>query len=761
MFTKAQQTVFVLAAIAATSRVGGSVLGAQSASLQHVGAGNSATPRLYTPVPATLPRPEFWLPDEPISAMSISDGRLYIGGQFSQVGPFTGPFAVLDATTGAPVLQWPHVNGQVNAIISDHQGGWYVGGEFTRIGGQDRSYLAHVLSDGSVSPFHPLLGGQVNALALDQSTLYLAGAFQDIGGQVRYHAAALDSTSGALLPWAPLAHAFSDSSQRIQRILISGQTAFLAGYYNTSSAIPRRNLAAVDAISGALITDFNPDPNDSVFDLVLSGTTLYAGGNFTQIRSVPRSRLADLDVVTGAPGPLNFNIDGTVFALDMSGTTLYFGGAFTTVAGSSRGCGAALNTSALTLLSWNPRAVVPDNTSILINDIVVATGRVYVAGSFRSIGGQRQLAIGRVDPTSGDALPWTGDAAGPSATQAISLSLQGSVLACGGNFQTVGGERRDGTAAYNAVTGQLLPWHANVYGQNGEIQPGNVLQILAAGPTVWLGGIFSFVNGAPRHTVASVDAATGQTTNPFNASFFFAGDGTSALALRGNTLFVGGAFNTPVSGQHCLISLDTTTAAVVPGSTNANGAVTNLVLSSDGSSLYMAGQMSSVGTPGVPRNHLAAIDPTNGAVLPWDPNPDTFVSGMQFADGRVWVSGNFHSVGGDLHWAVASLDPITGSASAAFWPSLLYSSGFTAINSTALYGETLIAAGGFNTVNGLPQLYMTALNSYDGLLLNWSPPLTHAVNRVCVGDGILAATSVEFEYPGGELRPLLAVYDAH
>jgi hypothetical protein len=760
MITKAPQLGFVLKALLLACIAEGSAVAAQGP-LQHAGSSARAAPRLYTPVPSNLPRPEFWLPDEPIQAMTIADGRFYIGGNFSQIGPFTGPFAVVDSTAGTPLPAWPHFNVQVNVVIGDHHGGWYVGGQFTQIGAQSHNYLAHLLSDGSVAPWNPMVGGEVYALALDQSTLYVAGAFQDIGGHTRYHAAAFDATNGALLPWAPLAHAFSDSSQRIQRILISGQTAFLAGYFDTPSAIPRRHLAAVDALTAGLITSFDPDPDGSVLDLVLSGATLYAGGNFAQVGGQARSHLADLDVATGAVGTLSVAINGTVLALDLMGTTLYLGGAFSTVQGASRGCGAAIDTTTGSLAAWDPRASIPDHTSVMINDVIATEGSVYVAGSFRSIGGERQLSVGRVDPATGDALSWIGDAAGPAATEALCLALQGGQLACGGNFQTMGGERRDGTAAYDIATGQLLPWHADVYGQLGVTQPGNVFQILVSGDTVWLGGLFSFVDGAARHTVASVDAATGATTNAFNAGFFFAGDAAGALALRGNTLFVGGNFNTPIAGQFCLISLDATTGSVVPGSTNVNGIVCDLALSPDQSRLYISGQMSGVGNPIVPRNYLAAIDPTNGAILPWNPNPDAIVQGMQYADDRVWIAGNFHTIGSDLHWGIASLDPITGTASPAFSPLLLYSSAFTYIDAIALYGETVIAAGGFNTVNSVPQQYMAALNSFDGSLLNWSPPLTNAVEHLCLDGGILAATGEQFVYPGGELRPILAVYDAH
>jgi hypothetical protein len=719
-----------------------------------------ATPRLYTPVPSNVPRPEFWLPDEPPHSFTISGERLYIGGNFSQIGPFTGPFAVVDATTGTPALSWPHCDGHVNAVIGDRHGGWFVGGSFSHVGGQSRSNLAHVLSDASVDPWSPPVGGEVYALALDQSTLYVTGTFQDIGAQHRYQAAAFDVTSGALLPWAPLSSTLLNQDS-IQRILVDGSTVFLGGYFNTPSALPRRNLAAVDAATGSLVTAFNPDPDNSVWDLALMGSTLYVGGNFLNIGGVPRTRFAALDANSGAVGSLSATFDSTVLALAISGTTVYLGGLFANVNGQARARGAALDVTSGALLAWNPQAAIPDHTSISIQSLVVDNESVYVGGSFRSIGGQRQYGLGRVDASTGNALSWVGDAAGPDATTVASVASQDGLVACGGNFATMGGEQRDGIAAYDIVTGQLMPWHAEIYGQFGSGQPGDVLRILVSGDAVWIGGQFSYVNGVPLHALASLDATTGFTNTGFQVGFFFSGEFVEALALRGRTLFAGGNFHTPISGQSNLISVDSTTGAIVPGSTNTGPTVYDIALSTDQSRLYLAGLIYAVGNPSVPRNYLAAIDPTNGAVLPWNPNPDQIAVQIQFSDDRVWVAGNFMSISNQSHLGLASLDPITGTASASFAPILQYSGSSVGASALALYGGTVIAAGSFDTVNGLPQQYMAALNSSNGALLNWAPSLTNGVSRLCLGGGILFATSAQFVYPSGELRPFLAVYDAH
>ena len=46
-----------------------------------------------------------WIPDGSVSAIACSEGKVYIGGQFTRVGPATGSFVRLDPVTG--VVQQP------------------------------------------------------------------------------------------------------------------------------------------------------------------------------------------------------------------------------------------------------------------------------------------------------------------------------------------------------------------------------------------------------------------------------------------------------------------------------------------------------------------------------------------------------------------------------------------------------------------------------------------------------------------------------
>ena len=88
-----------------------------------------------------------------ISAMAQDtvNHLLYIGGDFTAVGPNTGRGAPIDTSSALPLATfYPRVNGQLNSVIADGSGGWYIGGSFSNVGGVTRNNIAHISSDYTV-----------------------------------------------------------------------------------------------------------------------------------------------------------------------------------------------------------------------------------------------------------------------------------------------------------------------------------------------------------------------------------------------------------------------------------------------------------------------------------------------------------------------------------------------------------------------------------------------------------------------------------
>lgn len=211
------------------------------------------------PASATTPtvRDSLWIANSRVRATAVLGNTLYLGGDFSYLGPVTGHGAAIDASTGEVDLGLPRINAAgdavpddnpnatVEAAVSDGSGGWFVGGLFDRVGGVGRNNLVHIKADHTVdAAWNPAPNGAVQGLAASGSTLYVAGEFTSIGGEQRNRIAALDVATGVATPWDPNADA------GVRDIAIVGATAYVGGLFNAIGGQPRSKIAALDIFTG-------------------------------------------------------------------------------------------------------------------------------------------------------------------------------------------------------------------------------------------------------------------------------------------------------------------------------------------------------------------------------------------------------------------------------------------------------------------------------------------------------------------------------
>ena len=125
----------------------------------------------------------------PVRAVVRAGDTIYIGGDFTQVGPRTSPGVAIDRANGQADAALPQVSGgdgSVFAVIADGAGGWYIGGAFTRVEGVARANLAHIEPDGTLdAAWNPSANAGVRALVVSGSTVYAGGNFLMIDGQTR------------------------------------------------------------------------------------------------------------------------------------------------------------------------------------------------------------------------------------------------------------------------------------------------------------------------------------------------------------------------------------------------------------------------------------------------------------------------------------------------------------------------------------------------------------------------------------------------
>jgi hypothetical protein len=212
-----------------------------------------------------------------------------------------------------------------------------------------------------------------------------------------------------------------------------------------------------------------------------------------------------------------------------------------------------------------------------------------------------------------------------------------------------------------------------------NVLDGRVRAIAQVGSRMILGGTFTQVQNAGQATILTrtfilaFNASTGAVDTAFTP--VLDGDVEAlAPAADGRSVYVGGAFTT-VNGAPArgFAELDTTTGQLVPGfKASADGRVYDIVL--NGSRLFIAGGFSYV--DGLPRANLAAVNPTTGAldpnvVIPFTtPRKGTaFIQKLDVSpDGSKLVAlGNFTIVAGLDRYQIAMINLSTTPASVADW----------------------------------------------------------------------------------------------
>ena len=129
---------------------------------------------------------DFFVTNGEVYAVTANANTVYIGGNFTLVGPHTGSGVPIKESDGLPVSGFPKVNGTIYSVISDGNGGWYIGGDFTYVAGIERNRVAHIFSNGSLDPdWNPDSNNTVRTLVLSGGVVYAGGFFTDIGEQTR------------------------------------------------------------------------------------------------------------------------------------------------------------------------------------------------------------------------------------------------------------------------------------------------------------------------------------------------------------------------------------------------------------------------------------------------------------------------------------------------------------------------------------------------------------------------------------------------
>lgn len=681
------------------------------------------------------PRDPVWMTDGPVYAIAQAMDKVYVGGEFKHLYPYTGCGAVLDAATGSLAGEAPRVDGPVYACIADGAGGWFIGGAFTRVGGVPRYRLAHILASGRLDPnWNPAVHGfpgvdfpfaWVLSLTLHDSTLFVGGAFGEVAGQPRNGLAALDAGTGALLAWNP--NAGDVSSCAIRAMALTSSTLFIGGEFRTIGGLSHNCLAAVEADTGK-VTSWKPlnyDFNEYLYttSLAIRGSTLFVGGSFSSIGAQPRDGLAALDLVTGRLSNWNPEIfrgawesDGPlVSALMISGSTLYVSGNFEMINGQYRSRIAALNADGTgTLTAWKPQAHLT-NVENHAYSLAISGSTLYA--------GEEAF-----DMVTGNVLDWlpttkvfSSDSGIPAYIPArlpgrgvCALAVSGSKIYAGGVFSSVGGLEHTGLAAFDAVTGDLAPGCPNMIDENFASA---VYAFAVHDSTLYVGGRFESIGGQKRYSLAAVNAANDAVMdwNPNTTATSYRL--VRALAVSDSTVYVGGGFDT-FGGldRACIAAVDIRSGKVTGWNPSSKDFMYVDSLVVNGSRVYAGGEFYTIG--GQDRRSLAALDVVTGKATDWNPGGGNWSRDYALAvrGSTIYAAGGFSDdIGGQPRNFLAALDAVTGKAIA--WNP----SPNSQVLAMAPQGDTMYVGGWFNNIGGQKRYGLAALDVSSGQASAWNP----------------------------------------
>ncbi|MEQ1833386.1 MAG: T9SS type A sorting domain-containing protein, partial [Candidatus Eisenbacteria bacterium] len=425
---------------------------------------------------------------------------------------------------------WPAVN-----AVTVRDRSVFIGGAFSDLGGVVRPGLAALdARTAAVLPFDPqLAGGSVAAVAVAGRTLYVAGALYQIGGEIRPNLAALDITTGRATRWNPRADA------PVEMIAIAGRQLFAGGWFSSvHDWEPRAGLAAIDLTTGRA-TAWAPQANGRVLKVAVAGNRVFASGSFSQMNGVPRRNLVALDGTTGAldawdpPALLSTaSVSSSVSSLTVQGDQLYVGGYFAS-AGTPPGYAVrSFDVNTADVSTWNVPLDGPAEGVFPVGD------RVYLTGGFGHAHDRHRVGIAAVDAGSAALQPWAPELTGACGPHASTLLASGDKVYLGGVFGAVAGVERFSAVAVDAGSGSLLPWNPGVQTDFLSCGRKQVASIAMHDHELWLGGSFTSTGGQPIPYLAVVDDQRGEL-----AVFRPGCDGpVEALLACGDTMFVAGAF---------------------------------------------------------------------------------------------------------------------------------------------------------------------------------------------------------------------------
>lgn len=658
-----------------------------------------------------------------VNDIEIVNDTVYAGGSFKSAGDWSANASQTDTISGKNYGLNNNFNASVTNSISDENDGWYVAGEFTELNNRPTMYLAHIDSLGPVSGFSCEAQG-VNALALHNDVLYLGGAFTTVNNQPAEYLAAVNAETGALLPID-----FGCNGE-VKTIKIVDDILYVGGLFGLLGGKARGRIGAINLLNNQVlnweigftdeVTEFdildnkifiagrfigtaagtygtivNSNSDELEYDGLLADAPItascpdgndgwYIAGTFQALKNLTRPGIGQINA-DGSIASWSHSVDGEVLEMKLYGDTLILVGEFTTVNGAERNNFAAFSISNNTLLPWAPSFDEPVTT------IEKLENRLFVGGEFHEIDNIDREHFAEFDFANGTLQSWD-----PYFEHwVLDMQIYSNILYLAGYFHSINGEQRKALAAFHLGPDTLTDWAplCNSYVHQMDIRNNEL----------YVAGNFTQIDNQNVQYIAGFNLNTGlRITTPGLIAELHIGK----MKINADKLYFTSTLNHQDYSIYSFI-------------TNTQTAHTHLsdgiikTLSFNSSSVFFGGTFSGISAP---RERLAALNRTTGALIDWHPSANHAVNNLVAEDDKVYINGLFTDISETARLNFATLSASTGSV--LDFTVLIPTGGF--VNDMEIYSGNLYLVGNGLSFNGPANTHSSvAYRLSDNSLLPW------------------------------------------
>jgi hypothetical protein len=643
--------------------------------------------------------------DADVNALTSYGDTLIIGGNFNNIGIYTGGGALFTTSSDQPNLSFPKIIGAIYSSTPDGSGGFYIYGNFKKESETTGGYyrIEHILSNFSYEAGFSLPVNSVfrlSDLLYHTGILYIGGQnVEQIAGQNAGDLSAIDVITQQLINWVPAVTSIGG----ISKLYIAQNTLYIIGRFTDVGGQPRKNIAAIELYTGT-VKPWNFESTYAGYsDIKSYKDKVIIGGVFENpdTPTFPSEHACALvDTTTGLLIHYLFTSSGLfgnginylywnagISSLVINGDTL-----FTFSSGTFDTRVTAINLAETNHVLWAKYF----NMIADVSNMEITNGSLYIAGSaFTDIyltdstndnpaNIERQIkGVVKLNTATGDFINWLPDPVGFVVRDVWTMSLAGNNVFVGGTFSHVNGLERTGIAMLKVSTQEVLPFSINLYGQS--VRDFKIIDsmLYAAGSYLYVNNIYQ-----PKSVLAfNLRTDSLLPWNPVNLG--------NALSVEANNqyIFLGGQLTEPSGGADRinLFAIDRQTGMLSSWAPNPNHNVISLHISGD--KLYVGGDFTTI--LNTSRNHLAAFDTANLSLTNWNPNPNSNVNVIKSTDETIWIGGGFYQVDDANCSIFAGIDKLSGVV--IHKPIITFIGGTT--NAITVKGCYVMFGGGFGLNN--------------------------------------------------------------